>query len=257
MSSWKTRAVTMEPLSARDQMSSMPTTQRKAKGKILIIEDDAAIQEVLSFNLDRDGYDVVVCPDGREGIELASKLAPDLVILDLMLPTIDGIEVCRTLRSEKATKSLPVLMLTAKSEEADQLVGFTVGADDYVTKPFSVKVLMQRIRVLLNRRQQSSETSDTVKMHGIQLDRFGFQVTCNEEPVPLTPTEFRLLEAMMAQPGRAFTRSDLLSSAVGDETIVLERTIDVHIRSLRQKLGGQAKVIETVRGVGYRFAREG
>lgn len=256
MSNLKLRAITLEAMSAREHTTMPATTSRKSKGKILIIEDDAAILEILSFNLDRDGYDVVVCTDGREGLEMAANLLPDLVILDLMLPTIDGIEVCRSLRSEKQTKHLPVLMLTAKSEEADQLVGFTVGADDYVTKPFSVKVLLQRIRVLLNRRQQQEETGDTVSMHGIQLDRFGYQVHCQGEPIGLTPTEFRLLEALMAQPGRAFTRSDLLSSAIGDETIVLERTIDVHIRSLRQKLGEQAKAIETVRGVGYRFARE-
>lgn len=255
MSSMKSRSGILDG-SALKEHSSMQAASRKSKGKILIVEDDAAILEVLSYNLDRDGYDVIVCMDGREGMELASNLLPDLVILDLMLPSIDGIEICRNLRSEKSTKHLPILMLTAKSEEADQLVGFTVGADDYVTKPFSVKVLLQRIRVLLSRRQQSNESTDTVRMHGIQLDRFGYQVHCEGEPIGLTPTEFRLLEALMAQPGRAFTRADLLSSAIGDETIVLERTIDVHIRSLRQKLGEQAKAIETVRGVGYRFARE-
>ena len=147
-------------------------------------------------------------------------------------------------------------MLTAKSEEADQLVGFSVGADDYVTKPFSVKVLLQRIRVLLQRRSQKVEEADRLSMHGIQLDRTGHQVLCEGRPVALTRTEFRLLDAMMSQPGRAFTRNDLLSSAIGDETVVLERTIDVHIRSLRQKLGARADAIETVRGVGYRFARQ-
>jgi two-component system phosphate regulon response regulator PhoB len=148
-------------------------------------------------------------------------------------------------------------MLTAKSEETDQIIGFSVGADDYVTKPFSVKVLMQRVRVLLSRRPASAEPGeDTVEWHGIRLDRVAHQVTCEDKPLPLTPTEYRLLETMIRQPGRAFTRHDLLRAAVGNDTIVLERTVDVHIRSLRQKLGDAAAAIETVRGIGYRFARE-
>lgn len=256
MCSVKVRATSAERARGGETNGS-PHVARKAKGRLLIIEDDAAILEVLGYNLERDGYDVVTRGDGREGLLAARDLEPDLIILDLMLPTIDGVEVCRALRGEKATRRIPILMLTAKSEEADQLVGFSVGADDYVTKPFSIKVLLQRIRVLLSRRaQEPSEPKDTLSMHGIHLDRVGYQVKCNDRPVALTPTEFRLLESLMQQPGRAFSRSDLLSSAIGDETIVLERTIDVHIRSLRQKLGEQAQAIETVRGIGYRFARD-
>ena len=224
---------------------------------VLVIEDDSAIAEVLEYNLEREGYDVERSSDGRDGLRLARSNTPDLVILDLMLPGIDGIEICRELRSDKATKSIPILMLTAKSEETDQIIGFSVGADDYVTKPFSVKVLMQRVRVLMSRRQKSNDSEeDSLDLHGIRLDRVAHQVFCEEKPLPLTPTEYRLLETMMRQPGRAFTRNDLLNSAVGNDTIVLERTIDVHIRSLRQKLGDVAATIETVRGIGYRFARE-
>lgn len=255
MSSLKTRVFPHEREAEREH-AGMQQTPRKSKARILIIEDDAAISEVLGFNLEREGYEVDVRTDGREGIRKARELAPDLVILDLMLPTIDGIEVCREIRADKATKQIPVIMLTAKSEEADQLVGFTVGADDYVTKPFSIKVLLQRIKVLLARGKQPTEASDSMQMHGIVLDRVGHQVHCRGQRLPLTPTEFRLLETLMGQPGRAFTRADLLSSAIGDETIVLERTIDVHIRSLRQKLGDEARAIETVRAVGYRFARD-
>lgn len=229
---------------------------KKSRKKILVIEDDSAIVEVLAYNLERDGYDVASAADGREGLRKARALLPDLIVLDLMLPGMDGIEVCREIRSDKTTKPIPLLMLTAKSEEADQIVGFSMGADDYVTKPFSVKVLLHRIRVLLQRRHQANSDNEALTMHGISLDRSAHQVFREGKPVPLTRTEFRLLETLMAQPGRAFTRSDLLSSAIGDETIVLERTIDVHIRSLRQKLADRSGVIETVRGVGYRFARE-
>lgn len=229
---------------------------KRNRKQILVIEDDEAILEVLIFNLEREGYDVATASDGREGLAAVRSRAPDLLVLDLMLPGIDGVEICRELRADKQTKNVPILMLTAKSEEADQLVGFSIGADDYVTKPFSMKVLLHRIRVLLQRRSAPDADSDALRLHGISLDRFGHQVSVEGRPAPLTRTEFRLLETLMSQPGRAFTRSDLLSSAIGDETIVLERTIDVHIRSLRQKLESRAAVIETVRGVGYRFARD-
>jgi len=228
-----------------------------SKRNVLVIEDDSAIAEVLEYNLEREGYDVERSSDGRDGLRLARSLTPDLVILDLMLPGIDGIEICRELRADKSTRHIPILMLTAKSEETDQIIGFSVGADDYVTKPFSVKVLMQRVRVLMSRRLKTSDTEeDSLELHGIRVDRVAHQVYCEDKPLPLTPTEYRLLETMMRQPGRAFTRNDLLNSAVGNDTIVLERTIDVHIRSLRQKLGDVAAAIETVRGIGYRFARE-
>lgn len=228
-----------------------------AKRTVLVIEDDSAIAEVLTYNLEREGFDVLRASDGRDGLRQAQTAEPDLVILDLMLPGIDGIEICRELRADKATRNMALLMLTAKSEETDQIIGFTVGADDYVTKPFSMKVLLQRVRALLNRRQMVSESEqDSVELHGIRLDRVAHQVYCDEKPMSLTPTEYRLLETMIRQPGRAFTRNDLLSSAIGNDTIVLERTIDVHIRSLRSKLGDLAAAIETVRGIGYRFARE-
>ncbi|MGL4464684.1 MAG: response regulator [Planctomycetia bacterium] len=226
---------------------------------VLLIEDDQDIAEGLAYNLIKEGYDADVVGDGREGVARAKAAPPDLIILDLMLPSIDGVEVCRMLRADSATKAIPILMLTAKSEEVDQIIGFSVGADDYVTKPFSVKVLLQRVRVLMQRSRGAGdepESSDNLERHGILLDRLGHQVFCMNRPVSLTPTEFRLLETLMRQPGRAFTRADLLDSAIGDETIVLERTIDVHVRSLRHKLGKCARVIETVRGVGYRFARD-
>lgn len=236
----------------------MNTTNRSESSdrSILIIEDDAAIAEVLDYNLTREGYKIQCCSDGVEGLRRAREWAPDLVILDLMLPSMNGIDICRELRSDRPTRRLGILMLTAKSDETDELTGFSVGADDYVTKPFSVKVLLQRVRVLLERKRPHADEVDVLKMHGVTLDRFSHQVHLDGELLALTPTEFRLLETLMRQPGRAFSRASLLRSAIGADLIVLERTIDVHIKSLRQKLQDRAAVIETVRGVGYRFARE-
>jgi two-component system phosphate regulon response regulator PhoB len=223
-----------------------------AKSKILIVEDEPSLVEVLSYNLQREGYDVAVAKEGREGLRKAQTHLPDLVILDLMLPGMSGLEICRELRASPRTAGVAILMLTAKGEESDQIVGFAVGADDYVTKPFSVKVLLQRIKVLLRRAANPEPPGDLLEAADIRIDKRAHQVTVRGQPVSLTPTEFRLLETLMKQPGRAFTRHDLMDAAVGD-AIVLERTIDVHIKSLRRKLADAGEPIETVRGVGYRF----
>jgi two-component system phosphate regulon response regulator PhoB len=226
-----------------------------AKSKILVVEDEASLAEVLTYNLQREGYEVLVAREGREGLRKAQMLLPDLIILDLMLPGLGGLEICKELRASPRTAALPILMLTAKAEETDQVIGFAVGADDYVTKPFSVKVLLQRIKVLLRRSTSPEPAGELLEMAGIRIDKRAHQVSVDDDPVSLTPTEFRLLETMLKQPGRAFTRPDLMESAVGD-AIVLERTIDVHIKSLRKKLGEVGQFIETVRGVGYRFRAE-
>ena len=224
-----------------------------AKETILIVEDEPSLTEVLSYNLQREGYEVVVAREGREGLRKAQTLLPSLLILDLMLPGVDGLDICRELRASPQTSNIPILMLTAKTEETDQIVGFAVGADDYVTKPFSVKVLLQRVKALLRRTESSETAADVVELAGIRVDKRSHQVSQHGQPLPLTLTEFRLLEALMKQPGRAFTRHDLMEAAIGD-AIVLERTIDVHIKSLRRKLGAAGEQqIETVRGVGYRF----
>jgi DNA-binding response OmpR family regulator len=178
---------------------------------------------------------------------------PDLVILDLMLPMIEGLEVCRLLRADPATSNVLVLMLTARSEESDELVGFSVGADDYVTKPFSVKVLLQRINALLRRKQQGSADRDVLVSQGIMIDRRRHRATAGDHALDLTPSEFGLLTALVRQPGRAFSRAELIDVALGDDALVLERTIDVHIRALRKKLGAHADLIQTVRGIGYRL----
>jgi len=220
--------------------------------RILIVEDDRSLAEVISYNLEEQGFDVHVSRDGMDGLQYAQLNPPDLIILDLMLPVIDGLEVCRRLRADVNTQSLPILMLTAKSEETDQVVGFSVGADDYVTKPFSIKVLLERVKVLL-RRYSREDKSDVVASQGIVIDRRRHLATVDGQPVPLTRTEFGLLDTLLRQPGRAFSRAELIQTAIGDDALVLDRTVDVHVRSIRSKLGEHSDLLETVRGIGYRF----
>jgi two-component system phosphate regulon response regulator PhoB len=224
-----------------------------AKTKVLVIEDDRSLVEVLSYNLKAAGYEVLVATDGQDGLLQAEIKSPDIVILDLMLPVVDGLDVCRRLRASTSTKDLLIVMLTAKAEESDELIGFSLGADDYVTKPFSVKVLLERIKAL-RRRRTTAETTDEVTMKwNISVDRRRHQAMADGKRLPLTRSEFRLLDTLIRQPGRVFHRGELIDAALGEDTMVMERTIDVHIRALRRKLGEHADVIETVRGVGYRF----
>ncbi|MFZ4469295.1 MAG: response regulator [Pirellula sp.] len=227
------------------------------KSKILVVEDDRAISEILVYNLDKAGYEVTLAIDGRDGVNQAQLKLPDVILLDVMLPIIDGVEVCRRLRSKPETATAIIIMLTAKTEEADQLIGFSVGADDYVTKPFSVRVLMERIKALQRRKTAKlDDDNDVVTRAGITLDRRRYRVNVDGQLVELTKSEFRLLDTLIRQPGRAFDRTELIDSALGEDTLVLERTIDVHIRALRKKIGPNADAIETVRGVGYRFRED-
>jgi two-component system phosphate regulon response regulator PhoB len=232
-----------------------PTVARK---RILIIEDERDLTDVLTYNLQREGYETHVAHDGQEGLRKAQTLLPDLILLDLMLPTMNGEQVCRELRAGERTRDIPIIMLSAKAEETDQVVGFSLGADDYVTKPFSVKVLQQRIKALQRRLDSGTDPVDVVEHLTVRIDRVRHRAFVEGRELELTPTEFRLLECMLRQPGRAFTRHQLMDAAIGEGAIVLERTIDVHIKTLRRKLG-VADLIETVRGVGYRFRekREG
>jgi len=223
------------------------------KQTILIVEDEKSLVDVLTYNLKKEGFDVVSATDGQDGLRRAQTLLPDLIVLDLMLPVIEGLEVCRQLRSDARTREIPVLMLTARSEEIDEIVGFRMGADDYVTKPFKLKPLVQRVKALLRRSSRGESQDDVVSRHGIEVDRVRHRAVAEGVPLQLTPTEFRLLWTLLRQPGRAFTRNELMDAAIGEEAAVLDRTIDVHVRSLRFKLGEKADLIETVRGVGYRF----
>jgi two-component system phosphate regulon response regulator PhoB len=229
-----------------------PPTMGAPRTRVLVIEDERGLTEVLSYNLQREGYETVVANDGQEGLRKAQTLLPDLILLDLMLPVMSGLEVCRELKAGERTRDIPIVMLTAKAEETDQVVGFSLGADDYVTKPFSVKVLMQRIKALQRRREGANDPSAVVEHLGVRIDRLRHRAFVGERELSLTPTEFRLLECMLRQPGRAFTRHQLMDAAIGEGAIVLERTIDVHVKTLRRKLGA-SDLIETVRGLGYRF----
>lgn len=222
------------------------------KPRILIIDDDQAMTQVLSYNLDRDGYDVIISHDGQEGLREARTILPDLLILEVVLPTLDGLDVCRELRAEERTRDLPILMLTIKAEEADQIAGFSVGADDYVTKPFSMKVFLQRVRALLRRSQIRSEPADSIEHLDLRIDRNRHLATYRDTQLILTLTEFRLLECLLRRPGFVFTRQQLMNAAIGEGTNVQDRTVDIHIKTLRRKLGN-ANLIETVRGVGYRL----
>ena len=222
--------------------------------KLLIIEDDRSLASVLEYNFEAAGYQVFCAHDGQDGINQARSKQPDVILLDLMIPVVDGIEVCRQLRSESQTRETPIMMLTAKAEETDQLIGFSVGADDYVVKPFSVRVLLERVKSLYRRNERhQSGGSDLIVSGGISIDRLKHRALIHGKPIDLTPSEFRLLDTLIRNPGRAFDRSELIESALGGDTLVLERTIDVHIRSLRKKMGDQADYVQTVRGVGYRF----
>ena len=230
-----------------------------AQPRILIVEDERGLTQSLSWYFAREGYEAVVAHDGPEGLRKAQTLLPDVVLLDIMLPGMSGLEVCQQLRAGERTKDLPVIMLTARAEEADQVEGFAKGADLYVTKPFSNKVLLQQVKALLRRVEGAGEPGDVAEHGGVKIDRVRHRVTVGEEVLELTPTEFRLLETLVRQPGRAFSRHQLMDAAIGEGSIVLERTIDVHVKTLRKKLtaaGGSGDVIETVRGVGYRL-REG
>lgn len=220
--------------------------------KILVIEDDRSLADVLSYNLTQAGYMITCAYDGRDGLEQARLKLPDMILLDVMIPEVDGVEVCRRIRAIPELDDTQIIMLTAKGEESDQLIGFSVGADDYVVKPFSVKILMERIKALL-RRRRSDSGADVVSKGGITVDRVKHRVFVDERPIELTPSEFRLLDTLIRQPGRAFDRMELIDAALGADTLVLERTVDVHVRALRKKLGNAADLIETVRGVGYRF----
>ncbi|MEL6106552.1 MAG: response regulator transcription factor [Planctomycetota bacterium] len=222
--------------------------------KVLIVEDYGPLAETLDYQLKRAGYEVYRAGDGRDGLDQAKLYLPDLVVLDIDLPILGGIEVCKQLRADPKTRETLILMLSAMGEESDQVVGFAVGADDYVVKPVeSYKVLLGRIKALLRRREPILDDHESATHRNVTVDRRRFVVTVDDEPLRLTKSEFRLLDTLIRQPGRAFGRSELVDAALGEDTVVLDRTIDVHVRALRKKMGDAADLIETVRGVGYRF----
>jgi len=223
--------------------------------KILVIEDEADILEVIEYNLKREGYKVICVGDGEEGVELARSLAPALILLDLMLPGLDGIEVCRTLKGDSVTGEIPIIMVTAKGEESDIVLGLGVGADDYITKPFSPRELTARVKAVLRRGPLKGvmEGEDRVVRGDLVIDMGRHEVLFSGIPLDLTPSELRLLHLLASHPGRVFTRDQLLRRVIRGGAYVIDRNIDVHIRGVRKKLGECRDLIETVRGVGYRF----
>ncbi len=223
-----------------------------AKWKIQIIEDDRDIVEMIEYNLREAGYGTTAAFDGEKGMNLAIRERPDLIILDIMLPAIDGFEVCRALKQNQSTAHIPIIILSAKSRETDKVVGLELGADDYVTKPFSPRELLARIKAVLRRHREPPQGQ--IRVGQIVIDNVRHKVQVKGQEVELTATEFRLLEALAKRPGAVLSRSRLLEAAGADEAMVYDRTIDAHIKSLRRKLGRAKDYIETVRGVGYRFA---
>lgn len=227
-----------------------------AKATILVVDDEEDIRELVELNLGREGYKVLTCETGERALAIASSKLPNLVILDLMLPGIDGLEVCRELKGSPRTENIPVIMLTAKGEEADIVAGLELGADDYVTKPFSRRVLLARVRAVLRRRVESAlgrADKGTVKVHDLAIDLARHEVLVANKPVELTFTEFNILHTLARRPGLVLTRQQIVDALHGSEHVVTDRAVDVQIVSLRKKLGRYGKSIETVRGVGYRF----
>ena len=243
----------MKDVKKQAPLKAAPAPKVKNGIKVLVIEDEKALVDALVYNLDREGYEVTVAHEGQDGLRKAQAI-PDIILLDIMLPGINGIEILRELRGNEKTKSIPVIVVSAKSEETDQVVGFSMGADDYVTKPFSVKILLQRIKALQRRSEVSADEStvELIEHKQVKVDMVRHKAFVLDQELDLTPTEFRLLECLLRSPGRAFSRQHLMDSAIGAGAIVLERTIDVHIKTLRKKLGAM-DMIETVRGLGYRF----
>ena len=228
--------------------------QKAQQARILVVDDEPDILNLLEYNLKRSGFQAILAKDGPEAIEAAKAHKPDLVLLDIMLPDMEGTEVLRRLKSMEATASIPVIMLTAKGEEVDKIVGFELGAEDYITKPFSPRELILRVKAVLKRTAERPEPVEAaVSFNELIVDLSRHKVSVSGKPVELSSTEFRLLTELMQAKGRVLTRDNLLDRAWGRDCFVIPRTVDTHVRRLRSKLGSAGDYIETVRGVGYRF----
>ncbi len=227
------------------------------KTKILVVEDEAPIQELLQFNLERKKYRVKVVDSGEQALSVVGTYRPDLILLDIMLPGADGLEVCKQIKADPKTARIPVIMLTALSEEADIVTGLELGADDYVTKPFSPSVLLARVKAALRRNTaEVTASDDIISIHGIDIDVTRYKVTVDGNEITLTSTEFKVLQLMANQAGRVFTRYQIVDAVHGDDYPVTDRSVDVQIVGLRKKLGDAGQFIETVRGIGYRFKEQ-
>lgn len=244
-----------EPKTAKAKRTSSDDSTTTSKGTVLVVEDEHDLQELLRYNLEREGYRVVGVMRGEQALEEVEDRMPDLVLLDLMLPGMDGLEVCRAIRGNPDTATLPVVMLTAKGEEADIVTGLELGADDYIVKPFSPRVLLARLKAVMRRRRRAAERDEgtIIRVGELEVDPGRHEVRIEGESITLTQTEFRIVQLLAGKPGRVFTRAQIVASVQGDHVAVTDRSVDVHIVSLRRKLGDAGTMIQTVRGVGYRF----
>ena len=225
------------------------------RGVVLAVEDEPDILEVIEHNLRKEGYRVLTAEDGESALRILRQKRPDLLLLDIMIPRLDGIEICRRIRADPSTRAIPVIMVTAKGEESDVVLGLGVGADDYVVKPFSPRELLARVRAALRRGPlgEGHEPRDRVVRGRLSIDAARHEARIDETLLVLTATEFRLLHWLASHPGRVFTREQILNRIIAQEATVLERNVDVHIRAVRRKLGPCRDMLETIRGVGYRF----
>ncbi|MBW2209149.1 MAG: response regulator [Deltaproteobacteria bacterium] len=225
-----------------------------SKEQILVVDDEEDILELVRFNLSKEGYQVICAATGENALEIARSELPDLVVLDLMLPGMDGLEVAKFLKNDPETQNIPIIMLTAKGEESDVVTGLELGADDYVTKPFSPRILMARVKAALRRKvAEPPDGSEVVKIHNLVIHPGRREVRVGNKPVDLTFTEFEILSYLVRRPGWVFTRFQIVDAVRGADYFVTDRSVDVQIVGLRKKLGPDGKFIETVRGVGYRF----
>jgi two-component system phosphate regulon response regulator PhoB len=226
------------------------------KGTILIVDDEKDVIEFVRYNLEKDGYDTIAATDGQTALDIAQRHKLDLIILDVMMPGIDGLEVCRRLRADGRTARVPLIMLTAKATEADRVVGLEMGADDYVTKPFAPRELVARVKAILRRTSAQAEPEQVIRHGDLSIDLVRHEVKYAHKPLSLTATEFRILHFLASKPGRVLSRDDIIDAALGRDANVFDRTIDVHITAIRRKLGKGADQIETIRGFGYKFRDE-
>jgi DNA-binding response OmpR family regulator len=222
---------------------------------VLAVDDENDLLELIQYNLEKAGYLVLKARDGPQGLDIAREHRPDLILLDLMLPRMDGWDVCKKLKADAKTSRIPIVMLTAKNEESDKVQGLDLGADDYVTKPFSPRELVARVKAVL-RRHETPATTGILSLGELTIDSPAHRVSIGDRTIPLTVTEFNLLNYLAERLGRVVTRTDLIDDVIGGDTAVGDRTIDVHVMSLRRKLGRSGRRIETVRGVGYKLVHE-
>ena len=224
-----------------------------SRERILVVDDEEDLLELVNYNLSREGFRVECVATGEAALAAARKNLPDLIVLDLLLPSVDGLEICRRLKADEKTKHIPIIMLTAKSEEADMVSGLELGADDYMTKPFSPRVLLARVKAILRRKAKQSADDAVVQIRELVIHPGRHEVLIQGKPIELTYTEFRLLHHLARRPGWAFTRSQIVDAVKGADYPVTERSVDVQVAGLRKKLGDLGRYIQTVRGVGYRF----